>query len=153
MDRMTDRALPPALEAALEELDARATARAARVDVEAVAARVRERLRHEAAPERRVLGMPRRALRIAAAVAVLAAAGAVVTLTRPRPRQTAALQLPVTIPAAALDTAQLEAVLKAAGEVRPVVDTVAPAAASGSYDDLSERQLQTLLASLKGAEG
>ena len=64
------------------------------------------------------------------------------------------MKLPVTIPAAdSLNPGQLEAVLQAAGEVRPVVDTAAPVISSGSWDDLSEPQLETLLASLKGAEG
>lgn len=154
MDRMNDE-LPREIETALKALDARATEQAARVDVERVAARVLERLRHgDAAPSRRILWMSPVALRAAAAVVVLVAGGALVTLTMERPQQSASVKLPVTIPAAdSLNSGQLEAVLKAAGEVRPVVDTAAPVLSSGSLDDLSEPQLETLLASLKGAEG
>jgi len=153
MDRMTDD-LPPEIAAALKALDERARSRAARLDVEGVAARVLERLRHEQAAPRRLLWMPPLALRAAAAAVMVVAAGAVVMLTLNRPQQTAALRLPVSIPAVdSLDSGQLEAVVKAAGEVRPVVDSSAPTASNGSYDDLSEQQLETLLASLKGAEG
>lgn len=149
MDRMTDD-LPPELGAAMEALNARAAARAERVDVEAVAARVRERLRRgEGAAVRRVFGLAPRVLRLAAAALVVVMAGALFTVTRHRPAVTTALQLPVTIPAAdSLDSGQLEAVLKAAGEVRPVMDTSATVVASGSLSGLSEQQLQTLLASL-----
>ena len=57
MDRMNDE-LPRELEAALKALETRAAERAARVDVERVAARVLERLRHGgAAPTRRLLWM------------------------------------------------------------------------------------------------
>jgi len=52
-----------------------------------------------------------------------------------------------------LSSHQLEAVLQAAGEVAPAADTVAPAASGGSLDDLTEAQLETLLASMNGAEG
>ena len=154
MDLMNDE-LPPELETALKALDARASQRAARVDVERVAARVVERLRQgEASPSRRMLWMSPVALRAAAAVVVLVAGGALVTLTMQHSRQSASVKLPVTIPAAdSLNSGQLEAVLQAAGEVRPVVDTAAPVISSGSLDDLSEPQLETLLASLKGAEG
>ena len=154
MDLMNDE-LPPELETALKALDARASQRAARVDVERVAARVVERLRQgEASPSRRMLWMSPVALRAAAAVVVLVAGGALVTLTMQHPQQSASVKLPVTIPAAdSLNPGQLEAVLQAAGEVRPVVDTAAPVISSGSWDDLSEPQLETLLASLKGAEG
>ena len=154
MDRMNDE-LPREIEAALKALDARAAEQAARVDVERVAARVLERLRQgEAMPSRRILWMSPVALRAAAAMVLLVAGGALVTLTIERPQQSASVKLPVTIPAAdSLNSGQLEAVLKAAGEVRPVVDTAAPVRSSGSLDDLSEPQLKTLLASLNGAEG
>lgn len=146
MDRMMDD-LPPEVAAALKALDEQAGARAARVDVEGVAARVLERLRHEAAPRFRWTSPA--ALRVAAAVALVVAAGAVVTVRVEKSQRTVALRLPVSIPAAdSLDSGQLEAVVKAAGEVRPVVDTAATVVASGSLDGLSEQQLQTLLASL-----
>lgn len=152
MDRMNDE-LPPEIAAAFKALDERAGARAARVDVENVAARVLERLRHEDAPRRWRWPSPS-ALRVAAAAVLVVAAGAVVAVRMEQPQQTAALKLPVSIPAAdSLDSGQLEAVVKAAGEVRPAVDSSAPAVSSGSYDDLSDQQLETLLASLKGAEG
>jgi len=153
MGRMTDE-LPPDLRAALQALDAQATARAARVDPDAVAARVLERLRREGRPRLwRVLAMPPVVLRIAAAVVVLAAGVAVVSVMRERPQQSA-MRLPMAIPAVdSLDAGQLEAVLEAAGEVRPVVDTAVPLVSSASLDDLSEQQLQMLLASLKGGEG
>ncbi len=152
MDRVNGE-LPPEIGAALKALDERASAQAARVDVERVAARVLERLRHAEAP-RRWWGMPPAALRAAAAVVLLVAAGAVVMVTMKGPPPQAALRLPVSIPAAdSLDSGQLEAVVKAAGEVRPVVDSSPPTVSSGPYDDLSEQQLETLLASLKGAEG
>ena len=151
MDRMNDD-LPPEVAAALARLDARARARAARVDVEGVAARVLERLRQEEAPQRRWWPAPA-ALRVAAAAVVLAAAGAIATLSVRAPQPVTAMRLPLLIPAAdSLDSGQLEAVVKAAGEVRPAVDSAAPAVSSGSYEDLSEQQLETLLASLKGAE-
>jgi hypothetical protein len=151
MDRMNEE-LPPEIAAALKALDERAAALAAGVDVEGVAARVLERLRHEEKPRFRWTSPA--VLRVAAAVVLVVAAGAVVTSRMERPQQTAALKLPLSIPAAdSLDSGQLEAVVKAAGEVRPVVDSSAPTATSGSYDDLSDQQLETLLASLKGAEG
>jgi hypothetical protein len=157
MDRMTrdrDDRLPPELGAAMKALDARAAARAARLDVEAVAAGVLDRLRREQATGiRRLRWLSPGALRVAAAVVVLVAAGAVVTSRLERPQQTASMQLPVTIPAAdSLDSSQLEAVLQAAGEVRPAVDSITPVAGRGSLDGLSEQELETLLASLKGAE-
>lgn len=152
MDRMNEE-LPPEIAAALKALDERAGASAAQVDVEGVAARVLERLRHEETP--RFPWTSPAALRVAAAVVLVVAAGAVVTLrVEQQPQQTAALRLPVSIPAAdSLDSGQLEAVVRAAGEVRPVVDSSAPTVAGGSYDDLSDQQLEALLASLKGAEG
>jgi hypothetical protein len=159
MDRMKDD-LPPEIRAAFEALDERAGARAARVDVEAVAARVLERLRHEESPRLRWLSPA--VLRAAAVVTVLVAAGAVVVLTR-RPEPTTALRLPVGIAAMdSLSSTQLEAVLQAAGDLQPVADTAVssqaaesalPASLGVSLDDLSEAQLETLLASLTPGEG
>lgn len=153
MDRMNDE-LPPEIGAALKALDARAAQRAAAVDVERVAARVVARLRSgEAATSPRPRWMTPGALRAAAAVVVLAGAAAVVTLSIGRSPQTTALRLPVSIPAMdSLSSGQLEDVLEAAGEVGAVADSL-PAPASGtSLDGLSEAQLETLLASLNGAE-
>ena len=157
MDRMNedrpDEALPPALDAALRALDARAAGQAARVDVDRVAARVVERLRRGDVERRRyVLGMSPAALRAAAAVVVVAAAGLVVNLAQ-GPRPTVALPLPAVIPAMdSLSAGQLEAVLDATAQLRAVADTATPAATGTSLDDLTEAQLQTLLASLEGAE-
>jgi hypothetical protein len=93
-------------------------------------------------------------LRAAAAVVVLAAAGVVVNLTIDHRRPTASLRLPVAIPAMdSLSSGQLEAVLEATGDVRPVADSLVPALSGRSLDDLSDDQLQVLLASLSGAEG
>jgi hypothetical protein len=153
MDRMNDE-LPPEMRAAFRALEERAAAQAGRVDVDRVAARVLERLRSGEVERRRILWMSPVALRAAAAVLVLAAGGLIVTLATDHSQQTASLQLPVTIPAMdSLSAGQLEWVLQAAGEVRAVADSVAPALSGRSLDDLTEDQLQTLLASLGGAEG
>jgi hypothetical protein len=154
MDRMNDE-LPRRLEAAVKALDVRVAERAGQVDVERVAARVLDRLRRgEAARPRRILWMSPIALRAAAAVVVLAAAGVVVNLTIDHRRPTASLRLPVAIPAMdSLSSGQLEAVLEATGDVRPVADSLVPALSGRSLDDLSDDQLQVLLASLSGAEG
>ena len=158
MDRMKDE-LPPEIRAAFEALDERARDRAARVDVEAVAARVLERLRHEESPRR---WLSPAVLRAAAVVTLVVAAGAVVTLVR-RHEPSTALRLPVSIPAMdSLSSTQLEAVLQAAGDLQPVADStavpqaaenVAPVTLGVSLDDLSESQLETLLASLAPEEG
>ncbi len=154
MDRMNDE-LPPEIGAALKALDARAARRAARVDVERVAARVLDRLRQgEVERPRRVLWMPPVALRAAAAVVVLAAAGVIASLATHHPEQSASLRLPVAIPAMdSLNAGQLESVLQAAGEVSPVADSQVPALSGRSLDDLTDDQLQTLLASLSDAQG
>ena len=153
MDRMNDE-LPPEIGAALKALDARAARRAARVDVERVAARVLERLRRGEGERLRVRWMPPVALRAAAAVVVLAAAGVIASLATRHPQQSASLGLPVAIPAMdSLNAGQLESVLQAAGEVSPVADSLVPALSGRSYDDLTDDQLQTLLASLSDAQG
>jgi hypothetical protein len=147
MDPIDDE-LPERLEAALRSLDAQAAARAARVSPERVAARVLERLRREGAVEpRRVWWMRPAALRVAAAVVLVAAAGATVSLVRERSTQVA-VRLPVAIAAMdSLSTGQLEAVLRATGEVRAAnFGPVAPS--NGSLDNLSEQELQKVLASL-----
>ncbi len=147
MDRVNGE-LPERIESALRALDARASARAARVNPERVAERVLERLRREGRVEpRRVWGMRPAVLRVAAAVVVIAA-GVAVTLVREPGTPTAAV-LPTAIPAMdSLSTSELEAVLEAAGELKAT--NVAPAAASNdSLDNLSEQQLQKVLASLE----
>ncbi len=152
-DRMNDEALPPALDAALEALNAQAARRAAQVNVERVAARVLERLRSGEVERRRVLWMSPPALRAAAAVVVLVGAGLVMNLAD-HSRPAASLPLPASIPAMdSLSARQLEAVLDATAQLKAVADTEPPAPSGASLDDLTEDQLQTLLASLGGAEG
>jgi len=153
MDRMKDE-MPRGIRVALEALEARTAKRAAAVDPERVAARVLERLRREGdeAP-RQVWWFRPAALRFAAAVVVLAAAGLVVSRIPSRGPGSAG-GLAVGISAMdSLSSRQLEAVLEAAAEVSPVADSVLPASSAASLDDLSEQQLETLLASLSGAEG
>ena len=153
MDHMDDE-LPPEIEAALQALDARAAERAARVDVDRVAARVLDRLRSGEVEPRRILWMSPVALRAAASVVVLAAAGLVVTLATDHSQLTASLRLPVAIPAMdSLSAGQLESVLEATGEVRPAADSAVQATAGESLDGLSEQQLQILLASMDNSEG
>jgi len=152
MDRMNEE-LPRGLRVALDALEARAAKRAAAVDPERVAARVLERLRRGGAEAPRQVWWARpAALRIAAAVVLLVAAGVVVS--RAPSRAPGAVRLEVSISAMdSLSSGQLEAVLQAATEVRAVADSVLPTSSAASLDDLSEQQLETLLASLNGAEG
>ena len=136
--------LPDKLSAAVRALDARAAARAARVSSDRVASRVLERLRREGAE--RSWWMSPAALRAAAAVVLLVAAGWTVNAVRQHSVQTV-VRLPVSIPVDSLNAQQLEAVLKAAGEVRAAnFGPVTPS--NGSLDSLSEQQLQQVLASL-----
>ena len=138
--------LPEKLEAAVRSLDARATAQSARVSPERVAARVMERLRREGMVETRVWWLRPAVLRVAAAVVLVVAAGWTATVVRQHAVQ-AALRLPVTIPVDSLSTGQLESVLEAAGEVHSAnFEPLAPS--NGSLDNLSEQQLQQVLASL-----
>lgn len=152
MDRMNEE-MPRGMRDALEVLEARTARRASTVDVERVAARVLERLRRGGAQEpRRVWWVRPAALRVAAAVVVVAAAGYLVS--RLPSRGPVSAGLPVGIAAMdSLSSGQLEAVLEAATEVSPVADTALPVSSTASLDDLSEQQLETLLASLNGAEG
>jgi hypothetical protein len=152
-DRMKDESLPPALDAALQALVAQAERRAAQVNVERVAARVLDRLRSGEVERRRVLWMSPPALRAAAAVVVLVAAGVVMNLAD-HSSPPASLPLPASIPAMdSLSSRQLEAVLDATAQLKAEADTEPPAPSGASLDDLTEDQLQTLLASLGGAEG
>ena len=137
---------PDKLSAAVRALDARAAARSARVNPDRVASRVLERLRREGALDSRSWWMSPAALRAAAAVVLLVAAGWTVSVVRQHPAQTA-VRLPVSIPVDSLSAQQLEAVLRAAGEVRAA--NFGPVTSSnGSLDSLSEQQLQQVLASL-----
>jgi len=138
--------LPERLSAAVRALDARAAERSARVSPDRVASRVLERLRREGAGEPRIWWMHPTALRAAAAVVLLVAAGWTVSVVRQHSIQTA-VRLPVSIPVDSLNAQQLEAVLQAAGEVRAA--NFEPVASSNeSLDNLSEQQLQQVLASL-----
>jgi len=147
MDPMNEE-LPGRLAEAMRALEARAAQRAARVSPERVAARVLERLRHEGALESPRLWFVRpAALRIAAAAVLVIAVGwTAATLARPRAVPTA-VRLQASIPMDSLSPVQLEAVLKAAGEVRAANFAPAPSS-NGSLDSLSEQQLQQVLASL-----
>ncbi len=138
--------LPDKLAAAVRALDARAAAHAAQVSPDRVASRVLERLRREGAADSRIWWMSPVALRAAAAVVLLVAAGWTVSAVRQHSAQ-AAVRLPVSIPVDSLSAQQLEAVLKAAGEVR-AANFVPVTSSSGSLDRLSEQQLQQVLASL-----
>jgi hypothetical protein len=152
MDPMSSE-LPDGMRVALKALDARAAERAATVDVERVAARVVERLRHEGAEPRRLLWMRPAAVRFAAGLVLLVAAGATARLIVERPSQSAARSLPVTLPAMdSLSTGQLEAVLKAAGELRAANFEAVPAS-NRLLDNLSEQELQQVLVSLDQREG
>lgn len=151
MDPMTDE-LPRQIEAAFQALDARAAGQAARVNADRVAARVLERLRREGVEPRRAWWMRPAALRVAAGLVILMAAGATVSRVLDH-TSTAAIRLPVAIPAMdSLNTGQLEAVLRAAGEVR-ASNFESVSASNEALDGLSEQELQKLLASLDDAEG
>lgn len=133
---------------AMRALDARAAERAAHISPERVAAAVVERLRREGAVEpQRVWWLRPAALRVAAAAVLVVAAGWTVSLLRGNSSQ-AAVRLPVPIPAMdSLTAGQLEAILQAAGDVHAAnFGPVAPS--NGSLDNLSEQQLQQVLASL-----
>jgi hypothetical protein len=152
MDRMNEE-MPRGIRVALEALEARTAKRAATVDVERVAARVLERLRRQGAEApARVWWIRPAALRLAAAVVVLAAAGLLVSRLPSGAPASAGLTVGITT-MDSLSSRQLEAVLEAATEVSPVADSALPASSTASLDDLSEQQLETLLASLNGAEG
>ena len=146
MDPMNEE-LPERLSAAVRALDARASAHAARVSADRVAAGVLARLRREGAVEsRRVWWMRPATLRVAAAAVLVVAIGWGVSVVRERSTETA-LRLPVVIPGMdSLGAGQLESVLQAAGEVRAA--NFVPVSASNGLDSLSEQQLQQVLASL-----
>lgn len=152
MDPVRDE-LPEPIAAALQALDARAARAAARLNADRVAARVVERLRREGTAEpRRAWWMTPAVLRVAAALVILVGAGATAARMLDHGSTTAAVRLPVAIPVDSLSTQQLEAVLRAVGEVRAA--NFAPVTSSNpSLDSLSEQELQKLLASLSDAEG
>lgn len=145
MDPMNQE-LPGRLADAMRALDARSVRQSAQVSPDRVADRVLERLRDEGMVEPRVWWLRPAALRMAAAAVLLVAAGWTVSVVRQHAIETA-VRLPVSIPVDSLNAVQLEAVLKAVGEVRAAnFGPVTPS--NGSLDSLSERQLQQVLASL-----
>jgi hypothetical protein len=130
----------------LEQLAQRLGARAAeRLDVEATARAVVERLRAErAARERMIFGLPRHWLRIAAAL-VIVVGGGVVALRIMRTKQTTVASVPADLDG--LSTDQLEQVLDEVGQ--PGGDVTVPAQ-DVSLDDLNTVELRALLESLEG---
>lgn len=152
--------LPEDLGRAFRKLDAWATRRAARVDPERVAARVLERLKAE--PARRELMFPRRFgwpvaprwIAVAAAALVVVAGGGVTARVLLQGGRGAAVPVPVV--AAGLDSLsqqQLETVLRAAGEVKPVAVQVSGVSSAGTWDDLSEQQLRAVLQAVQQVQG
>ena len=145
--------LPEDLARALRALDARAARRAERVDPARVADRVLERLRSKPEPARRVIRFPLPAPRIwvaAAAAAVVLAVGGVLARGGGPAHSTS---VPVAMQALdSLSQSQLETVLAAAGEVRPVA-LEDYRSSSPTLDDLDEQQLRALLQAVQHVEG
>ena len=130
----------------LEQLAQRLGARAAeRLDIEATARAVVERLRAErAARERMILRLPRQWLRIAAAL-VIALGGGAVTLRIMRNNHPTVAAVPPDLDG--LSTDQLRQVLDGLGQ--PGGDVTVPAQ-DVSLDDLNTVELRALLESLEG---
>ena len=130
----------------LEQLAQRLGARAAeRLDIEATARAVVERLRAErAARERMILRLPRQWLRIAAALVIVVGGGAV-ALRIMRTNQTTVASVPADLDG--LSTDQLKQVLDGVGQ--PGGDVTVPAQ-DVSLDDLNTVELRALLESLEG---
>lgn len=144
--------LPGDLERALRELDAEAGRRAARVSPERVAARVVARLRAEPAAGAVVVRSRRWVGLAAAAVLVVAVGGVALRLAG------GGSAPPVAVPVIArgldsLDVADLERVLRVAGEVEPQAAALVPASASATWDDLTEAQLRAVLQAVQQDEG
>jgi len=132
----------------LEQLAQRLGARAAeRLDVEATARAVVERLRAEReARERVILGLPRQWLRIAAAlVIVVGGGGGAVALRIMRTNHATVASVPADLDG--LSTDQLKQVLDGVGQ--PAGDVTVPAQ-DVSLDDLNTVELRALLESLEG---
>jgi hypothetical protein len=132
----------------LEQLAQRLGARAAeRLDVEATARAVVERLRAvRAAGERVIFGLPRQWLRIAAAlVIVVGGGGGAVALRIMRTNHTTLASVPADLDS--LSTDQLKQVLDEVGQ--PGGDVIVPAQ-DVSLDDLNTVELRALLESLEG---
>jgi hypothetical protein len=130
----------------LEQLAQRLGARAAeRLDVEATARAVVERLRAErAARERMILRLPRQWLRIAAALVIVVGGGAV-ALRIMRTNRTTVASVPADLDG--LSTDQLKQVLDEVGQ--PAGETVVPVQ-DVSLEDLNTVELRALLESLEG---
>jgi hypothetical protein len=130
----------------LEQLAQRLGARAAeRLDVEATARAVVERLRAErAARERMILRLPRQWLRIAAALVIVVGGGAV-ALRIMRTNRTTVASVPDDLDG--LSTDQLKQVLDEVGQ--PAGETVV-SAQDVSLEDLNTVELRALLESLEG---
>ncbi len=130
----------------LEQLAQRLGARAAeRLDVEATARAVVERLRAErAARERMILRLPRQWLRIAAALVIVVGGGAV-ALRIMRTNRTTVASVPADLDG--LSTDQLKQVLDDVGQ--PAGETVV-SAQDVSLEDLNTVELRALLESLEG---
>lgn len=148
--------LPSEIAQALSALEAEASRRAARLDVERVAARVVARLRQ--APEGRLTFLVRMMtvpglLRVAAAALVIVAAGTVTTVMVRHGTVPVAATLPLPEPVAdSLDRTQAEALLRAVDELR-AVNAVTPHGTSAvTVEDLSEQELRALLQAMQSSE-
>lgn len=130
----------------LEQLAQRLGARAAeRLDIEATARAVVERLRAEReARERVIFGLPRQWLRIAAALVIVVGGGAV-ALRIMRTNHATVASVPADLDG--LSTDQLKQVLDGVGQ--PGGDVTVPAQ-DVSLDDLNTVELRALLESLEG---
>jgi hypothetical protein len=156
--------LPEDLERAFRTLDAQAARRAERVDPERVAVRVLERLRAEQAPARRVLSLHRGfrlsafgfrlpAFVLAAAAVVVLLAGTVATGLLRQEVATPSMGVPVVAQGLdSLSQEQLETVLRAAGDVRPLA-VQSFGSPAGTWDDLSETQLRAVLQAVQQVQG
>ncbi len=152
MDQRLDD-LDPRLARALEELERRASASAARLDPERMAATVVERLRQ---PE--VVARPwwrRPALRVAAAIAVLAIGVVTARAVLQTPGNQEVATLPVTVDGGldSLEASAAESLLAAVDQVQQVQDDEPPAPGAPTLDDLTESELRALLQALESTEG
>lgn len=152
--------LPDDMARALRALDADATRRAERVDADVVASRVLARLREavEPAPVPRVLPgrwalsrVPVWMRATAAAALIVVFAGSLVLGVflsggdRARAVPVAAVGMD------SLNTTQLEALLRVTADVRPVA--TAREQRSGSWEDLSELELEAVLQAVQQVQG
>lgn len=132
----------------LRDAARRLGARAAeRLDVDGAAARVVARLQDERRAASRILGLPARAWRIAAAIVVIAGAGA---MWRARSRGAADVAVTIAPPTSELDQLSADQLQ----ELLPAVDAPdegdAPTTVTGALQSLSADELERLLGSLEG---